>query len=131
MVTIFKATAVRLDCRCLLLLLITDRGIGHDVSVTALINQPRRLRLIAYVMAVLVIMLCGFGYVSQTPIYFSIYRSRKSLAVSGISTTRYQSGDCHAAVCERQESELLGLGNVWPDSLRHILKQAETNRTDD
>ena len=54
-----------------------------------------------------------------------------SLAVGGMSTRICQSGDCDAAVCERQEGELLGLDNVRPDSLRHILKQAETNRTDD
>ena len=54
-----------------------------------------------------------------------------SLAVGGTSTTIYQSGDCDAAVCERQEGELLGLGHFWPDSLRHILKQVDTNRTDD
>ena len=67
MVTISKAAAVRLDCGCLCLLLITDRGIGHDVSVTASINQPRRSRFIAYVMADLATMVCGFGYVSQKP----------------------------------------------------------------
>ena len=54
-----------------------------------------------------------------------------SLAVGGMPTRIYQSGDCEAAVCERQEGELLGFGNVWPDSLRHILKQAQTNGTDD
>jgi len=67
MVTISKATAVRLDCRCLCVLQTTDRVIGHDVSPTASINQPRRLRFIAYVMADLAIMVCGFGYVSQKP----------------------------------------------------------------
>ena len=54
-----------------------------------------------------------------------------SLAVGGISTRIYMSGDCDAAVCERQEGELLGLGKVWPDSPRYILKQFETNCTDD
>ena len=58
-------------------------------------------------------------------------KSIVSLAVGGMSTRIYQSGDCAAAVCERQEDELLGLVNVWPDSLRHLLKQVETNRTDD
>ena len=67
MVPISKATAVRLDCRCLCVLQTTDRGIGHDVSVTASINQPRRLRVIVCVMADLAIMLCGFGYVDQKP----------------------------------------------------------------
>ena len=75
---------------------------------------------------------------SQT--VFSIYiapenvltdKSSVQFAVSGMSTTGYQSGDCDAAVCRRQEGELLGLGNVCPDSLRHILKQVETIRTDD
>ena len=49
------------------MLLTPDRGIGHDVSVTASINQPRRLRFIAYVMVDLAIMVRGFGYVSQKP----------------------------------------------------------------
>ena len=49
------------------MLFTTDRGIGHDVSATASINQPRRLRVIAYVIADLAIMVCGFGYVSQKP----------------------------------------------------------------
>ena len=75
---------------------------------------------------------------SQTQISIYIYAenglsetSTGSLAVGGMSTRIYQSGDCDAAVCEGQEGELLGLGNVCPDSLRHILKQVETNRTDD
>ena len=54
-----------------------------------------------------------------------------SLAVGGMCTRIYQSGDGDAAVCESQEGELLCLGTVWPDSLRHILKQVDTNRTDD
>ena len=49
------------------MLLTTDRGTGDDVSVTASINQPRRLRFIAYVMVDLAIMVRGFGYVSQKP----------------------------------------------------------------
>ena len=58
------ATGVRLDRRYLCLLLTTDMRIGHDVSATASINQARRLPFIAYVMADLAIMVCGFSYVS-------------------------------------------------------------------
>ena len=54
-----------------------------------------------------------------------------SLAVGGMYTRTYQSGDCDAAVFGRQEGELLGLGSVWPDAPRDILKQVETNLTDD
>ena len=54
-----------------------------------------------------------------------------SLAVGGMPRRIYWSGDCDTPECERLESELLGLGNVCPDSLRHILKHVEMNRTDD
>ena len=77
MVTISKAIAIRLDCRCLCVLFTIDRGIGHEVSATASINQPRSLRFIAYVMADLAIMVCGFGYVSQKPnSYFDIEKPK-------------------------------------------------------
>ena len=65
MATIYKATAARFDFAGLCLLLTTYRGIGHDLSATASINQPRRLRFVAYVMDGLVIFLYGFGYVNQ------------------------------------------------------------------
>ena len=87
MATSLKVTAVGLDCRCLCVLLTSDWGIGHDVSATASINQPRRLRFIAYVMtdlAIIVyvmtdlaIIVCGFGYVSQKPnSNFDVYKPK-------------------------------------------------------
>ena len=50
---------------------------GHDLSATASIIQPRRLRFVAYVMAGLVIVLYGFGYVSQYPSSIPVYTNRE------------------------------------------------------
>ena len=51
---------------------------NHNVSATASIYQPRRLRSIAYVMAGLVTFLYGFGYDGQKPNPISnLYKPRR------------------------------------------------------
>ena len=45
----------------------TDRGLGYDLSPSALINNPRRLPFVAYMMAGFVKYFFGLGYVSQQP----------------------------------------------------------------
>ena len=74
MVTIFRATAVRVHCRYVCLHVTTDAGTTLDLSAIALINHPLQMQFVADVMVDFVIYLFFCGYFTQ----YSIFTNRKS-----------------------------------------------------